>query len=120
MSIDLLRPSTDRVENWIRQTAYGVNQAITFLNQYRSRTGVSSTYTIEDKDHYIGLGAGAFTVTLAGPLEGRRLIFKDETGDAATFTKTISGTIDGGSSITVTTNYAALHLISDGTQWYII
>jgi hypothetical protein len=119
VAINLVSVNSSRPIEWIRQAAGRINQALTWINQKNSRTNVSGTYTVQDEDFYLGLQSGAFTVTLSGAIEGRQLVIKDEAGDAGTNTKTISGTVDGGST-TITTNYGSLHLISDGTNWFTI
>lgn len=67
---------------------------------------------------------GAIAVTLpAVPNIGQLFYLKDGTGDAATNPITITptlGTIDGAVSATINTNYGALTLTWNGTEWNIL
>lgn len=110
---------TSKINSWVREAANAINLVIAWVNQINSRTEVTGTYTIADSDHYLAV-QGGYTVTLSGPLEGRRVVVKDEAGTAGSSTITVAGTIDGATNKTITTNYGSLHLISDGTNWFII
>jgi hypothetical protein len=65
--------------------------------------------------------AGAATVNLPGsPVTGQTFVIKDGAGDAGTGAKTITpaaGTIDGGATIDLASDGAALNVIYDGTEW---
>jgi len=71
-------------------------------------------------------GSSAFTVTLPTPTQGRKLIVKDFGGGASSYAITLgrSGSgvkIDGAASdFSLNINYAAVTLVSDGTDWYIV
>lgn len=69
--------------------------------------------------------SNAIAITLPAPTAGRKLWIKDKTGQAATHNITISKhsaeTIDGSSSsLTLSHNYDAVLLISDGVNWSIM
>ena len=89
---------------------------------------VAAAYSISDLDQIILVDSTAAirTVTLpsAATIPGRRYTIKDWKGTAATHTITIatvsSQTIDGAGSATLTTNYQAVELVSDGANWSII
>lgn len=119
MRIELINPQTSRLEHWIRQSSLRMNQAITWINQVNTRTSVTGNYTIKKDDTYLGLDGG-HTVTLADPLDGRKIVIKDEAGTANSANITITGTIDGVSGYTINTNYGSVTLISDGTNWFTI
>lgn len=119
MSINLLSTSTSRPLHWIRQAALRLNQAISWINHQTHRTEVLADYTLQNGDSYLGV-MGSYTVTLSGPAKARKLIIKDEAGNAATSPITVTGTIDGSASYIINTNYGALSLISDGTNWFVI
>jgi hypothetical protein len=63
----------------------------------------------------------ATTVTLpASPVTGFELTIKDGKGDAGTNFITITpnaGTIDGAANIILSTNYASVSLLFDGSNW---
>jgi hypothetical protein len=69
--------------------------------------------------------SGAITVYLPAPAVGLSFIVKDSGGAAASNNITISRIgstekIDGANSITISTNYQAKRLISDGTNWFTV
>lgn len=119
MAINNVPVTTSKINSWVRDAANRINQAITYVNQINSRTEVTGAYTIADSDHYLAV-QGGYTVTLSGALAGRRVIVKDEAGTAGVSTITVVGTIDGAVNKTITTNYGSLHLVSDGTNWFIV
>lgn len=119
MAIDTVNNATSRPETWIRQSANRLNQAITWINQFRTRTSVTGSYTIKEHDTYLGLDGG-HTITLSDALDGRRITIKDEAGTAGSANISIVGTVDGVSGYTINTNYGKVTLISDGTNWFTI
>jgi len=69
--------------------------------------------------------SGARYVQLPAVATDRRLFVKDKSGNAATNNISIltngSEEIDGSSAnLVISTNYASVQLVSDGTKWYII
>ena len=62
------------------------------------------------------------TILTAHAVNGRVMIFKDESGGAGTNNITIAteggGLIDGLASINITVNYGVLKIYSDGTNWF--
>lgn len=66
--------------------------------------------------------SAARTLTLPAPTNGRLLIIKDSTGNAATNNITInpnaSETIDGASSFIISFNWGEVQLQSNGTNWF--
>ena len=62
------------------------------------------------------------TILTAHAVNGRVMIFKDESGGASTNNITIAteggGLIDGLASIKITVNYGVLKIYSDGTNWF--
>jgi hypothetical protein len=91
---------------------------------------VTSSYSAQVTDYYIGVNGTNVTVTLpAGNTTyvGKTYVIKDESGlvtpnSAYRFTVATSGSnnIDGSSSITVTVSYAALTVLWTGSFWSII
>lgn len=74
----------------------------------------------------VDTSGGAVTVTLASAMvaEGAHIVVNDEGGSAGTNAITIategSETIDGATSQSVGSNYGALTLYSDGTNWFTV
>lgn len=70
---------------------------------------------------YVNTSA-ARTITLPAPTNGRVLTVQDSTGGAFTNNITINPnaaeTIDGASSIKITSNYGSIDFKSDGTNWF--
>jgi hypothetical protein len=78
-------------------------------------------------DRYIMInktsGAATAVTLAASPATGRIVSIKDAKGDAATNNITVTaaaGNIDGSASIVLNTNYAAVDLIYNGTQWNVV
>lgn len=66
--------------------------------------------------------SAARALTLPAAAADLVLQVKDATGQAESNTITItpaSGTIDGQASLTITSNYASIYLISNGTNWFV-
>ena len=97
------------------------------LAMRRETTAVS--FTFSGRQVIVGVTdtSATRTVTLATVLltdtpDARIVIVKDEGGAAGSNTLTIategSETIDGSSTVTITSNYGAVRLYSDGTNWF--
>ena len=93
----------------------------------RETTAVS--FTFSGRQVIVGVTdtSAPRTVTLATALmndgpDARLVIVKDEGGAAGSNTLTIategSETIDGNSTATITSNYGAVRLYSDGSNWF--
>jgi hypothetical protein len=87
-------------------------------------TGVTNSTVNLDGSEYVVLvntGSGSVTVNLeASPTSGTAVKIKDK-GNALTNNITIDGngnTIDGSSSALINTDYGALELVFDGTEWF--
>lgn len=91
------------------------------------RTAVSGDYSILSADYLLGVSTAApRTLTLPSAATvgvGKIYVIKDETGTAATNNITIATTggqtIDGSASVIINTNYAAVSVYTDGTNWFI-
>ena len=91
---------------------------------------VTSNYSAQVTDYYIGVNGTNVTVTLplgSTTYAGKTYVIKDESGlvtpnSSYRFTVATSGsnTIDGSSSVTVTTSYTALTFLWTGSFWSII
>ena len=67
----------------------------------------------------------AATMTLPDPanVEGQYFIVKDANGNAETYNieiDTVTGTIDGNASVTMTVDWMSLTIYSDGTNYFIL
>lgn len=90
------------------------------------RTATATDYTTADDDLLIAVTdtSSARTVTLLSATVSttRIVIIKDESGAAGTNNITIategSETIDGASTLVISSNYGVARLYSDGTNWF--
>lgn len=97
-----------------------------FSNRSFSTLVTGAVHTISATDYLVGVTSLSYAPLIGLPLPslvgaGKSFIIKDEAGGAATTTITISSAgeknIDGSSTTTITTNYGAKRLYSDGSQW---
>jgi len=92
-------------------------------NNLYNITGVSSTVTLTASEYVVvgNTSGGAFTINLpAAPATGRAYKIKDS-GDALSNNLTISGNgnnIDGAATAVINTDYGALELVFDGSEWF--
>lgn len=86
----------------------------------------TSSYTTHLWDYYLGVnynGAVAITLTTTNLARDRIIIFKDQSGAAATNNITItpaSGTIDGKANFVMNSNYQSITLKFDGTNFWVL
>lgn len=104
-----------------------VNANTQKLNNWsKKRTATATNYTATSQDFLIGVTdtSAPRTITLpaASGLAGKQIIIKDESGAAATNNITIDGnaseSIDGAATALISTNYGALRLYCDGSNWF--
>lgn len=97
----------------------------------KARTATAAAaYTVLVTDDYVactGTATTAQTITLPSAATagaGAVYTIKDEAGSAATHNITVaragSNTIDGATSVTISTNYGTCRVISTGTNWAVI
>lgn len=108
----------------------GINfQLMLLMKGTISRIATAVSYTANVNDIYIGVTstASARTVTLppaAGFQPGKIYIVKDESGAAGTNNITIdanaSETIDGATTLVISTNYGVSRIITNGVNWFTI
>jgi hypothetical protein len=82
-------------------------------------TTVSTNYAILSSDDYI-LASGTITVTLPVPADGIYFTIKNVGTGVITIAQHATDLIDGAASQTLDTQYAALSLVSNGTDWFIV
>ena len=96
--------------------------------------GSGDAFAVDSENHLIGVttSGGAIQVTMPKAADvgsGKIYTIKDISGVAATNKITVSGTtagngaddplFDGAASLTISSNYGAINLFTDGTHWYI-
>lgn len=92
----------------------------TRLGPYTANTTLTEDNVVVEVD----TSGGVVTVTLDASIatDGAWVVVNDVGGSAGTNAVTIntsgSGTINGATSISISNNYGAVTLYSDGTQWY--
>ncbi len=86
------------------------------------RTAYSANATIAGNDHIVAVTTtGTITLILpsASSITGREYIIKSEMSSAAiTINTTLSQTIDGVTTKTISTGYGVLRVYSDGNNWF--
>ena len=121
MSIKSLKAYTSTMELWVRDVADKVNRLILHNNGETSVTRVNANYTVADNDTFLLCETAGVTIPLAGVLAvGRKILINDGAGGATASPITVNGTIDGGSSASISTDYDSLTLRSDGIQWWVV
>lgn len=107
---------------------FTVNGSVAFKSIH-AQAGTANVITATITDHYIGVdtSSAAKTVTLPSPTSagaGFMLMVKDESGAAGvrfiTINPNASEKIDGASSLVINTNYGAVKLITNGTNWFVL
>jgi hypothetical protein len=87
-------------------------------------TAVNDTLTTTDYTELVDCSSGARTITLptAASASGRVYVIKkiDATGNAVTIDGDGSETIDGATTQTLSSQYDAMMIQSDGTEWWIL
>lgn len=88
---------------------------------------LGSVYSVASSEFLIGITNLSYAPSVGLPKpslvgEGKHYIVKDEAGGAGTTTITIRSdgekTIDGATTLTITTNYGAKELYNDGNNWF--
>jgi hypothetical protein len=83
----------------------------------------TANYTASNRECIlVDASTGAITITLPTPSAGAEVIVKkiDSTTNSVTIAQSGTESIDGAASQTLNTQWEAIHVISDGTNWYII
>ena len=100
--------------------------AITQAGSALSSTTYTGTDSIGLSDQVVlvnNTAAATMTLPNAASVEGQYFIIKDANGNAETYNiiiDTVAGTIDGNASVTMTVDYMALTIYSDGTNYFIL
>ena len=92
-------------------------------NNLYAVTGISSAKTLTTSEYVVLVetSGGTVTVTMpSSPVTGQAYKIKDK-GDALTNNITIAGNgnnIDGGTNALINTDYGALEIVFDGSDWW--
>ena len=98
------------------------------VDKAKRRLSITSNYSITSADHFVGVdtSGGAVTLTLparASVAEGKIYIIKDEGGNAATNAIKIetadAARIDNLNSVSLVSNYGAVSIYFNATDWHI-
>lgn len=115
--------TTSNPADWQRKTANAINQ---MMNRAEAVATVTGATTL-DTSHSVVLAdasGGAFTIALpkAGAFAGRLFQIKkvDSSANAVTIDGDGSETIDGAATYALATQYQAVALLSDGTNWLLL
>lgn len=119
--------TTDTKELFIADADGGDSPNFVRLAQSTAVTVSASTYDTVPEANIIfcDTSSNGITVTLSSAdcVAGRQIVIKD-TGNAGSNNITVntegSETIDGSASDSISTNYGVLHLVSDGSNWFIL
>jgi hypothetical protein len=103
-------------------TYSGSNQTAEFYQLMRPYTAQTGTYGIATTDDIVDCTSGTFTATLptAVGVKGKQYTIKNSGTGVITVATTSAQTIDGASTQTIGTQYAAITVISDGANWKIV
>lgn len=123
--IGLIEPTATNLPAWIRKAAERINWLLrTTVGENRVVRGVTESGSIADSDYFLPIdaSAGDIIINLPPAAEGRELAVKrmDATANTVTLAATGSDTIDGGSTMSMTTQYQAFTLIAAPGQWCVI
>ena len=86
----------------------------------------TSAYEATASDYVVAVNTsgGAVTITLPDATAGTTYIVKDTSGSAASNAVTVSRktsyTIDGQTTVSITSNYGAITVVSNGSNWFIV
>lgn len=108
----------------VGQTITG-NTSIQGALQFKRTASAAGNYSVVSTDYYVGktgITGGGDTVTLVGGSSagaGGELVIKDEAGTASIANPiTISGNIDGASSLKIKEAYGSYTFVSNNVNWF--
>ncbi len=100
----------------------------TDVDKAKKRLSITSDYSVTSADHFVGIDTSGGSVTLTLPsrasvAEGKIYIIKDEGGSAATNAIKIetadAARIDDLNSVSLISNYGAVSIYFNATDWHI-
>lgn len=108
----------NRIQQQLSTLGGGGEANITFLDTPTTIVN-SSSYEVKTKDYYIGVNyAGVVTITLPKPTDGKRIVVKDESGQASWNNRHIR-IVPFSPSDTIDNQDAAIIQIDDGSLTFI-
>lgn len=108
----------NRIQQQLSTLGGGGEANITFLDTPTTIVN-SSSYEVKTKDYYIGVNyAGVVTITLPKPTDGKRIVVKDESGQASWNNRHIR-IVPFSSSDTIDNQDAAIIQIDNGSLTFI-
>jgi hypothetical protein len=113
-------PTAASMAEWVRRATLAINALVA---KRLNPVAVSATYTLTDETDVViaDTTAAAFTITLpkAALHKGRLVFVKRINGGANVLTVDGNGseTIDGAANVTLTLQWEAKRLTSDGSNW---
>lgn len=83
---------------------------------------ISALRTLDQTDHYVSCSSGTFAVTLptAGSIQGRIYTVKNNGVGTITVNTTAAQTIDGAATVSLSTQFSKVTVISNGSNWEVI
>jgi hypothetical protein len=120
----------DDIHVYLRDFDKDMTQMFSSLRQAKifTVTEDTATFSVGESDDVLLVDSTSGTVTVNLPtavgLIGKQFIIKDWKGQSGSNNITVDGsgseTIDGSATNVLSTNYASLRIVSDGTNWAII
>jgi hypothetical protein len=125
MSIARLKDAKDLIP-WANMVVQTIERAIEELREVRGVQSVTDDYTATNRDKLVLADAtsAALTVTLYSAVgnKGRTIAVKktDSSANAVTVDGAGSETIDGSATASLSSQWSAKTLQSDGSNWFVI
>ncbi len=123
---DFIKPANAKFE-WTKPPEPEATTAVD-VDKAKRRLSITSDYNVSSGDHFIGVDTtgGAITVTLPARTsvgEGKIYIIKDEGGASATNSIKVqcadNARIDNLASVTLSSNYCAISIYFNASDWHI-
>jgi hypothetical protein len=126
---DYLRPANGhaKMTEWTKPVIVDP-AATTDVDKAKKRLSITANYSVGTDDHFVGVDTTGGSVTLTLPTraatsEGKIYIIKDEGGWAATHSIIIqtadNAKIDNLNSVALVSNYGAVSIYFNATDWHI-
>jgi hypothetical protein len=128
MHLDFETTQSGSVSPTLRVRVSSSGELIEYGSHISKITNITANYTLTELDNValVNTSTNAITITLPTAVSKGGLVYtiKDDTGNAGTKNITVTTTsgqnIDGSGSVTISTNYGCLRVISNGANWRVI
>jgi hypothetical protein len=124
---EFIKPSRgDRV--WTKPPIPTTDTEAAEVDRAKKRLSITSNYSITSADHFVGVNTSGGSVTVTLPAastvaEGKIYIIKDEGGQAATNNIVVntadSAKIDSLNAVSLVSNYGAISIYFNASDWHI-